>query len=142
MSGDAARGTSVVKGRVVDPSGAALGGARWRLWFDATLAGWPPHERREEYEKRLAALDGDCEEFEQFAALPGSVGGAVPDDGVFAFAGIERGAYWVQLSRVDPERRRCVPCAVTVERGDAEIVDGVLVVNGAATIVVRATAAT
>jgi hypothetical protein len=130
-----------VVARVVDAFGAPLGGEKWRLWLDSTLPGWPPRDRREEYEARLAALDDDGPEFEKFAALPESAGGAVPDDGRVAFAGLERGAYWVQLSRVDPDRRRWTPCVVTVEGGDAEIVDGALVLNGAATIVVRASSA-
>src|SRR5262245_45484401 len=129
-----APGAGVVA-RVVDAFGAPLGGERWRLWLDSTLPGWPPRDRRAEYEARLAALDEDGPEFERFAALPESVGGAVPDDGRVAFAGLECGAYWVQLSRVDLERRRLVQSAVTVDGGDAAVVDGALVLNGAATIV-------
>src|SRR6185295_2730574 len=136
-----ARGAGVVV-RTLDAEGGPLGGDDWRLWLDSTLPGWPPRDRRAEYDARLEALNGDSKEFEKFAALPGSVGGPVPADGRIAFGGLECGAYWVQLSRVFPERRRVVPSVVSVERGDADVVDGALVLNGAATVVVRAAAPT
>jgi hypothetical protein len=127
-----------IRACVVDAAGLPIGGPTWRLWLDSTLPGWPPRDRREEYGARLAALDFDTVEFEEFAALPGSCGGVVANDGSIVFSGLECGSYWVQLSRVDPDRRRCVANTVVVESGEAEVVDGMLVLNGPATIVVRA----
>jgi len=136
-----AHGAGVVV-RVVDSDGAPLGGEAWRLWLDATLPDWPPHDRRREYEERLARLEAGTPEWDRFAALPESAGVVVPAGGRAAIGGLECGVYWVQLSRMTEERRKIVACEVSVESGAAEIVGGALVLNGAATIVVRATAAT
>ncbi len=127
-----------VRARVLDAAGAPLGGPSWRLWLDPTISGWPPRDRREEYAARLAAIETDPAEFERFASLPGSAGGEVSEGGVIALPGLECGAYWVQLSRVYPDRRRVVPSVVEVEAGQAEVSEGTLVLFGAAAVVVRA----